>query len=282
LQQKQVDDLDAQYFLGNMYYKGLGSARNFPEAVRWFRKVSDQKYSQLHERWTARYTLGDMYYNGEGVPKDYGEALRWYSLAAEIDVLGTALAQVGDMYYKGQGTSEDHAEAVRWYMKAAAKDNEYAQLRLAMSYDAGDGVQKSDSQAANWYMKAADQGSESAMLNLGNMYSDGRGLPRDYSSAMEWYRKAADKGLGGAMVTFVCKRLKCLARCRAKAGRFRPQNTPGWFHPGQLWKWWCGRGDLNPHDLLGSADFHTTSAFAARQTASSWSGLSLHHSPREV
>ena len=26
---------------------------------------------------------------------------------------------------------------------------------------------------------------------------------------------------------------------------------------------WCGRGDLNPHDLLGSADFHTTSAFAA-------------------
>jgi hypothetical protein len=26
---------------------------------------------------------------------------------------------------------------------------------------------------------------------------------------------------------------------------------------------WCGRGDLNPHDRLGSADFHTTSAFAA-------------------
>jgi len=26
---------------------------------------------------------------------------------------------------------------------------------------------------------------------------------------------------------------------------------------------WCGRGDLNPHDRLGSADFLTTSAFAA-------------------
>jgi hypothetical protein len=36
--------------------------------------------------------------------------------------------------------------------------------------------------------------------------------------------------------------------------------VPSWLH---CEKWWCGRGDLNPHDLLGSADFHTTSAFAA-------------------
>jgi len=36
----------------------------------------------------------------------------------------------------------------------------------------------------------------------------------------------------GALYTFVCKRLTVPARCRAKAGRFRPQNTPGWFHPG--------------------------------------------------
>ena len=47
-------------------------------------------------------------------------------------------------------------------------------------------------------------------------------------------------------------------------------------------KWWCGRGDLNPHDLLGSADFHATSAFAAPPTAASWSGLSLHRSPYGV
>ncbi len=54
-----------------------------------------------------------------------------------------------------------------------------------------------------------------------------------------------------------------LARFRAEEGRFRPKNMPGWFHPGLTREVWCGRGDLNPHDLLGSADFHTTSAFAA-------------------
>ncbi len=40
---------------------------------------------------------------------------------------------------------------------------------------------------------------------------------------------------------------------------------------------WCGRCDLNPHDLLGSADFRTISAFAASPVTRSWSGLSLHH-----
>jgi hypothetical protein len=38
--------------------------------------------------------------------------------------------------------------------------------------------------------------------------------------------------------------------------------VPSWPTQGEGW---CGRGDLNPHDLLGSADFHTTSAFAAPQ-----------------
>ena len=47
------------------------------------------------------------------------------------------------------------------------------------------------------------------------------------------------------------------------SGPKRPSPVPGWFHPGQSICVWCGRGDLNPHDLLGSADFHTTSAFAA-------------------
>jgi hypothetical protein len=26
-------------------------------------------------------------------------------------------------------------------------------------------------------------------------------------------------------------------------------------------KWWCGRRDLNPHELLGSTDFHTVYGF---------------------
>ena len=75
--------------------------------------------------------------------------------------------------------------------------------------------------------------------------------------------RKADQFTREAPHTFVCKRLTVPARCRVKAGRFGPTKharmVPSW--PKHLV--WCGRGDLNPHDLLGSADFHTTSAFAA-------------------
>ena len=67
---------------------------------------------------------------------------------------------------------------------------------------------------------------------------------------------------------------------RAGAALIRCKSKPGWFHPGRCKRMWCGRGDLNPHDLLGSADFLTTSAFAAPSAAGSWSGLYLHHPAR--
>jgi len=76
----------------------------------------------------------------------------------------------------------------------------------------------------------------------------------------------------------------CAKTHRIKTGRSGPDpvlnSKPGWFHPGKCKGMWCGRGDLNPHDLLGSADFHTTSAFAAPPAAGSWSGLYLHHPAR--
>jgi hypothetical protein len=62
---------------------------------------------------------------------------------------------------------------------------------------------------------------------------------------------------GEALHTFVCRSAFSTGPSAGRSGPVR------WFHPGQSVCIWCGRGDLNPHDLLGSADFHTTSAFAA-------------------
>jgi hypothetical protein len=87
------------------------------------------------------------------------------------------------------------------------------------------------------------------------------------SKFQRWYRNGykQERAITRATLhTFVCERLKCLARCRAKSG---PVPAPKHFKmvpSSPPWgKWWCGRGDLNPHDRLGSTDFHTTSAFAA-------------------
>jgi hypothetical protein len=55
---------------------GEGVARDYAEALTWFRKAAEQGDEQ------AQYNLGAMYGNGRGVPQDYMRSYFWFSLAA--------------------------------------------------------------------------------------------------------------------------------------------------------------------------------------------------------
>ncbi len=69
-------DAMAQYYLGFMYFEGLGVPKNDAEAVKWYRKAADQGIAR------AQYELGLMYFRGLGVPRDRAEAYFWWTLAA--------------------------------------------------------------------------------------------------------------------------------------------------------------------------------------------------------
>jgi TPR repeat protein len=60
-----------------MHVEGIGVTKNPEEAVRLFRRASDQGLAE------AQYHLGTMYTNGTGVTKDDAEARRWYQKAAD-------------------------------------------------------------------------------------------------------------------------------------------------------------------------------------------------------
>ena len=54
----QNGDPEAQFNLGNMYYKGLGTEKNYNEAIRWYREASRHDHAgarqilqQLGESW---------------------------------------------------------------------------------------------------------------------------------------------------------------------------------------------------------------------------------------
>ena len=57
---------------GQQYYE----AKNYAEAVKWFRKAAEQGLAESQNR------LGECYYYGNGVPQDYTEAVRWFCEAA--------------------------------------------------------------------------------------------------------------------------------------------------------------------------------------------------------
>ena len=100
------------YFIFNwLYYNGYGVHQDYAEALRWFRKATEQGDAD------AQFNLGVMYDNGQGVRQDDAEAFRWFRKAAEQ---GHAEAQynLGEMYHIGQGVRQDLHLSKEWFGKA--------------------------------------------------------------------------------------------------------------------------------------------------------------------
>ena len=187
-------DAEVQFRLGFMYAKGQGVARDYSQAVEWFRKAAEQGVA------VAQYNLGIMYHGGEGVAQDDVQAVKWWRKAAEQ---GDAEAQhnLSLAYSRGEGVAQDDVQAAAWTRKAAEQEVAVAQYNLGFMYAKGQGVAQDDVQAAAWFRKAAEQGDADAQHNLGFMYAKGQGVARDYSQAVEWFRKAAEQGDADAQYT---------------------------------------------------------------------------------
>ncbi len=178
---------DAQFNLGNCYYKGEGVKQDYAEAVSWYRKSAEQGHIN------AQYNLGLCYENGKGVRQDHAEAVKWYRKSAEQ---GNAYAQnnLGVCYKKGRGVGQDYAEAVKWYRKAAEQGNSDAQFNFGLCCANGEGVGQDYAEAVKWFKKAADQKDSDAEYSLGVCYISGKGVTKDYAEALKWFRKSAERG----------------------------------------------------------------------------------------
>ncbi len=71
----EAGDPYAQFYLGLMYYDGIGISQNLLEAEKWFRMAGDQGHAP------AQISLGVMYGEGQGVRADLVHAFMWFTLA---------------------------------------------------------------------------------------------------------------------------------------------------------------------------------------------------------
>ena len=100
-----------------MYGRGRGVAKDYQEAIWWFKLSAEQGYGQ------AQYNLGLLYSRGEGLPIEHKEAVKWYRLSAEQRIPG-AQSNLGLMYEKGLGVEQDYVEAHKWFNIAGVNGNE--------------------------------------------------------------------------------------------------------------------------------------------------------------
>lgn len=71
-------DATAQTYVGEIYERGLGRARDYAAAAQWYRKAADQGYPR------AQLLLGTLYEKGLGVERDPVRALDLYRKAAGL------------------------------------------------------------------------------------------------------------------------------------------------------------------------------------------------------
>jgi TPR repeat protein len=68
----EAGDMEAQYYVGEIYQRGLDVAPKYSRAAEWFRKAAEQRYAK------AQMNLAYLYENGMGVEKNPQRALLWY------------------------------------------------------------------------------------------------------------------------------------------------------------------------------------------------------------
>lgn len=129
------DDARAMYYLGEMYFKGLG--RKGPErltAIYWWEKGA---YLGDVE---CQLALGNVFRQGLGVRVHMPQAYVWDLQAAKQ---GNPVGEknVGDYYLYGNGKPKDALEAAKWYRRAAMRGYPEAQVALANLLLSGDGIE---------------------------------------------------------------------------------------------------------------------------------------------
>ena len=105
-QAAQKGDAKAQYYLGTMYWYGIGIAKDEAKAVLWFRKAAEQGHAR------AEYALGAMcLYGIGGIALNQVEAAMWFHRSAEQGYRD-AQYELSEMYLDGIGVFSDADQEV--------------------------------------------------------------------------------------------------------------------------------------------------------------------------
>lgn len=147
---------DAQYHLGLIFGKGLGTSKNLSEAHRYFLLAARQGHPVAQFHVAEAYRLGFFQANES-------EITHWYRLSAQQ---GYADSQnnLGLRLLEGSGISRNETDAVKWFRVSAKQGLPRAQYNLGIAYVRGIGVEKDFARGYAWVTLAArDGGDESAI-----------------------------------------------------------------------------------------------------------------------
>ena len=87
-------NVEAMFFLGDIYIDKEKEFLDYPKAIKWFQKAAEFGNSQ------AMTKLGDLYRQGYGVPKNLDKAIEWYVKADKLNDHMAAFILANQIYGK--------------------------------------------------------------------------------------------------------------------------------------------------------------------------------------
>jgi len=160
-------DVESQFVVGGMLYKGLGVDADRRAGFKWLLQAAEQgKVSP-----ESLNVIGGMYLRGELVPLNYLEAKKWLTLAADQGNL-SAQNDLAYLLFNGLGGERDLKKALDLYQKAALQGDIMAQANTGLMYATGQGTDRDKARGYAWYSLAASRGSTFATVNRNNLMID--------------------------------------------------------------------------------------------------------------
>lgn len=229
LQAKQ-GDADAQFKLGEAFWRGFGVGIDYERAHHWLSKAAAQQHvdalvplavmyerghydiadpkraaelyfeaSQQGDDW-ALAQLARLYIGGEGVRQDVRYGLKLLHQLADLEHYA-ALVYLGDYAEEGlEGEAPDYQKAAEYFERARGAGSEIASSRLADLIYTGRLGDVDMERVFALLDEELNRGSFNAALSLAQIYLDGVQVPKDAKKALEYYELAADWGSSYALL----------------------------------------------------------------------------------
>lgn len=185
-----MNSSDANYYLGEMCFEGIGKPKSFEKGLKYTIKASELGCK------IADYKLGKIYQYGINVNTDNYKATRYFETSGQLIDKGAesknAFMQFlkGDMYFNGNGIIKNKQRAIEYFEMSAAQNNPQAQYKLYEVF------KDNDKDKSELYLyKAAGLGYVKAQYKIGETLI----VQKKYKEGLEWIKKAAGKNYSPAL-----------------------------------------------------------------------------------
>ena len=167
---------------GDSFFLGLGVERNYPEALKWYKKAAELKSLD------GLYLVGVIYKDSLIKGKTYSDAVKYYTFLNEKNIHSTNML-IGEAYLNGEGVEKDIITARLWFEKGVEVSDPGSIFNMGCLYQKGTGVKANIKKAIQLMEQSCDSNYLRACEYLGEIYYKGKGVDASSEKSANWYSK---------------------------------------------------------------------------------------------